>query len=80
MRRAFLLILRARLSPPATAAAPPFSAPMFAGGGALDLSEPDQPLLAGSGKPTRNELLAEDCLRAADVAAGELTLAKAGPA
>jgi hypothetical protein len=40
------------------------------GGGALDVSEPDQPLLAGvMGKPTRNELLAEYYLRAAGVAA-----------
>jgi hypothetical protein len=43
---------------------------MFAGGGALDVSEPNRTVLAaGMGKPTRNELLAEYYLRAAGVAA-----------
>jgi hypothetical protein len=62
-------VLGCRLQPP-PGAAPPSSAPTFAAGGALDVSEPDQPLLAGvMGKPTRNELLAEYYLRAAGVAA-----------
>jgi hypothetical protein len=64
-----LVCLGCRLQPP-PGAAPPSWAPMFACGGALDVSEPNQTVLAaGMGKPTRNELLSEYYLRAAGVAA-----------